>query len=151
MPAGTVMNLQITSMADIFMIILVFMLKGYGSGIIDIIPSAGMEMAHAASEGATVEALKVEVLEGGVMIEGKPVAVFKNFTFEPVHMKQLSAALETERKKLLMIVRKNGDVGIDSRIIVVADQRAPYSTIKTVLSSAAVNGYTDFKLAVVNP
>ena len=36
-----------------------------------------------------------------------------------------------------------------SPIIVIADQRAPYSTVKSVLASAALNGYTDFKLAVV--
>jgi biopolymer transport protein ExbD len=40
-------------------------------------------------------------------------------------------------------------VKVDPKILVIADQRAPYQTIKSVLASAAVHGYTDFKLAVV--
>ena len=37
----------------------------------------------------------------------------------------------------------------ERNVWIVADERAPYATIQTVLASAALYGYTDFKLAVV--
>jgi hypothetical protein len=49
----------------------------------------------------------------------------------------------------LLIAKANTDVKVDSKVVVIADQRVPYITIKSVLASAAVQGYTDFKLAVV--
>ena len=49
----------------------------------------------------------------------------------------------------MLIAKNNSDVKLDPRIIIVADQKVPFVTIRTVLASAAVNGYTDFKLAVV--
>jgi hypothetical protein len=34
-------------------------------------------------------------------------------------------------------------------VIIMADQRTPYITMKSVLSAVALHGYTDFKLVVV--
>ena len=61
----------------------------------------------------------------------------------------LSKALEKERARELLIAKANSDVKVDARIIIVADSRAPYSTLKSVLASAAQSGYTDYKLAVI--
>ena len=61
----------------------------------------------------------------------------------------LSESISKERKRQLIIAKSNSDVKIDAKIIVIADQHAPYQTIKTVLASAAIHGYTDFKLAVI--
>lgn len=122
------MSIQITSMADIFMILLVFLLKSYGSGLLDITPSKGLTVPRAAAEGGPSDALKLEVSENSILMEGKPVA-----------SKDLSEALAAERKRQLKA---------DPRVILIADRKVPYSTVKTVLASAASHGYTDFKLAV---
>ena len=149
------MALQITSMADIFTIILVFLLKGYSTGAIQLTPTQGLFLPEAQAGQATVEALKVEISEKGVQVEGKYVASLQNFSFAPSELekngssKGLGAMLAQERKRQILISKSNSDVKLDPRIIVIADQRAPYSTIKTVLASAAVHGYTDFKLAVL--
>jgi len=149
------MNLQITSMADIFMILLVFMLKSYGSGVLDITSAKGVNMPRAGADVSTVDALKLEIATDGILVEGKPVLTMKNFAFDPKEItsvrssKTLSHALSEERKKQMLIAKSNSDVKLDPRIIIVADQKVPFVTIRTVLASAAVNGYTDFKLAVV--
>ena len=149
------MTLQITSMADIFTILLVFLLKSFASGAVNITPSNGLLLPQANAGEASIEALKVEIAKDGVLIEGKPVAVLKQFAFDASdlqanHVSQsLSKALDHERQKQIRIAKANTDVKVDAKIMVVADQRAPYGTVKSVLASAAVNGYTDFKLAVV--
>lgn len=149
-------SLQITSMADIFMILLVFLLKSYASGSIEITPSPGIQLPSAKTEDVTNDALKIEISEGSVLVESKPVAEIDKFLFKSSDLldsgasRSLSKALEIERKRQSLISTANSDVKTDARVIVLADQRAPYATIKAVLASAAVNGYTDFKLAVIN-
>jgi len=149
------MSLQITSMADIFIIILVFLLKSYSTGAINLTPAKGMLIPEANAAGAAVEALKLEVSETAIQIEGQPIANLEQFRFKANDLqgngtsKALTAALEKERKRQLLIAKSNSEVKVDPKIIVVADKRAPYSTVKAVLASAAVNSYTDFKLAVI--
>ena len=148
-------SLQITSMADIFTILLVFLLKSYATGAISPTSAKGLLLADAQASDVAVEALKLEVTENSVLVEGQPVLALKGFTFEPKDIlangtsKTLSSALEQQRKRQLLIARANSDVKIDPKVIVIADKRVPYGTLKSVLASAAVHGYTDFKLAVV--
>lgn len=132
------MSIQITSMADIFMILLVFLLKSYGSGVLDITPSKGISMPQASAESSSPDALKIELSDNAILMEGKPI-----------ESKNLSAAIEAERKRQLTLAKAGTGVKVDPRVILIADRKVPYSTVKTVLASAAAHGYTDFKLAVV--
>jgi biopolymer transport protein ExbD len=149
------MSLQITSMADIFMILLVFLLKGYATGAVNLTPAKGLLLPEAQAQVATVEALKVEISEEAVLVEGLPTTPLQKFQYAPAELagngtlKTLGTALKKERDRQILIAKSNSDVKVDPKIMIVADQRAPYSLIKSVLASAAVNGYTDFKLAVV--
>jgi biopolymer transport protein ExbD len=149
------MALQITSMADIFTILLVFLLKSYTTGAMSINPSKGVSLPAAMVGEANIEALKIEISDTAVEVEGKSVATLEHYQFAKEDIEPNGAsnavnhALETERKRQVLIAQSNSDVKVDSKIIVVADQHVPYSTIKTVLASAALQGYTDFKLAVV--
>lgn len=150
------MSLQITSMADIFTIILVFLLKSFASGSLNITPTAGMQLPTAGVEGVPVEALKIEVSEKAIQVEGRPVVELENFRIKKDDIgsqggsRSLAGELEKERKRQVAIAQANTDVKLDPKVVVIADKRVPYTTIKSVLASAALNGYTDFKLAVVN-
>lgn len=149
------MSLQITSMADIFIIILVFLLKSYASGAMNLSPSKDVKLPMGLTQDLSVEALKIEVGENAVQVEGQAVAELKGYRFEVSDLegagisKSLVKSLEFQRQRQLLIAKSNSDVKIDPKVIILADQRVPYATIKSVLASAAVQGYTDFKLAVV--
>lgn len=156
---STEMSLQITSMADIFMILLVFLLKGYSSDAFTVSPSAGTSLpATTTSVSQASPSLKVEVSQDAVLLDGRLVANMKKFRFESGDVdgsgvsRSLLGALNKERA--LESAKKNANEGGspegDARLMVLADQRAPYQTIKTVLASAAMQGYTDIRLAVVH-
>lgn len=152
---NTEMSLQITSMADIFTIILVFLLKSYTTGAINLSPSKGVILPEAHAADVPVEALKVEISAQAVQVEGEPSATLKAYSFDQTDMqgngtsKSLGQVMERERNRQLLISKSNSDVKVDSKVLIIADQHTPYSTIKTVLATAAVSGYTDFKLAVI--
>ncbi|MBN21274.1 MAG: hypothetical protein CL678_08290 [Bdellovibrionaceae bacterium] len=149
------MGLNITAMADIFTIILVFLLKSFASGQMNINPSAGLVLPSANASEAYFEALKLEVKNSAISVEGSPIVSLKNYEFDKNDIlgngssKVLGEKLATERKRQLLISKSNSDVKVDSKVIIIADQETPYSTLKTILASAAVHGYTDYKLAVI--
>ncbi len=154
-PMKDQMDLQITSMADIFTILLVFLLKSFSTGMVTITPSAGVHLPQAKAGDPPVESIKLEVSENAVQLEGKAITKLNQFQFERRDIQSngtsrtIEDALSRERKRQLIIAKSNTDVKLDPKIMILADQRAPYSAIKTVLASAAVQGYTDFKLVIV--
>lgn len=154
-PMTDEMVLQITSMADIFTIILVFLLKSYATSAVNITPSTGMKIPEGSALATPTEALKIEVSETAVQIENKPIVRLSGFRFESDELqanstsKKLNRALETEKERQKLISQANSTVSVDSKILIVADQRVPYETLKTVLASAAVSGFTDYKLVAV--
>lgn len=136
------MNLQITSMADIFIIVLVFLLKSYASGAQELEVAKGIQLPQAQSKDQTVKALRIEVAENAILIEGRAVAHIQHYAFERSDIDESGAS-----RSLKAAMARATD---SAKLIVVADQRAPYASVRTVLASAAIQGYTDFKLAVVH-
>jgi biopolymer transport protein ExbD len=148
-------SLNITSMADVFTILLVFLLKSYSTGAAAVTPAPGMTLPISPAGSTPVEALKLQVSVDSVTVEGNPVLKLAQFRMPASEKlqngasKSLSTAIEKERKRQLLIAQANPEVKVDAKVIVVADQKTPYDTLKTVLASAAAHGYTDFKLAVI--
>lgn len=151
---GADMALQITSMADIFTIILVFLLKNYATSVININPAHGLTLPRAASAGAQVVALKIEIVPDAVSVEDTPVLELNQFRFDPKDLQAggvplpLREALKQQKKRQVLIAKANRDVKEDSKVLVVADRKAPYGTLKSVLAAAALEGYADFNLVV---
>ena len=139
------MSLQITSMADIFTIILIFLLKSYSVGMFETSLPKGMELPQASVMGADVKgietALKIEVSQDEISMNGKRIARISNYSFP-------GSDVGSEGFSRSMLASLQEATEPNAKVLVVADQRAPYETIKTVLASAATRGYTNVKLAV---
>jgi biopolymer transport protein ExbD len=152
---GIDVALQITSMADIFIIILVFLLKSFAGGTMTVAPSEGVKLPVAANTSSSPPALTLEVSEKAIQVENTFVSPLTNFRFSAGDLlpngipAKLDDVLQKQRKRQELIAKSNSDVSIDSNVIVMADHRVPYSTMRAVLSAAAVHGFTDFKLVVV--
>lgn len=148
------MALQITSMADIFTIILVFLLKSFSTSITTVSPSQDVILPSAVNSDEVVDSMKLEISPTVILIDDKPVTTMKDFRFEASDLERdgtarsLNSTLIRERKK-----RPDKDAEgnpIDpSQILVMADQKTPYATLKAVLNSASGSGFTEFKLVVV--
>ena len=146
------MALQITSMADIMTIILVFLLKSFSTGASNINPTAGLVLPEAQAASPLEEMLKLEISANAVLIDDKPTTVLRSFSFISGDLesngtpRSLNAALVAERQKNAL--RDPASVSA-VHMMVMADQKTPYSTLKSVMTAAANNGFGDFKLVVV--
>ncbi|MBC7385288.1 MAG: biopolymer transporter ExbD [Cryobacterium sp.] len=148
------MALQITSMADIFTIILVFLLKSFSTGMATITPTSAMLLPSIeAPKNATIkEILTLEVSEKSVLLDQKPVLEMSNFSplnvanFEPA----ITNALQSQRTKSRSPASEV-EPDSDSKLLVLADEKVPYSTLQMLLKAAATAGYVDLQLLVTKP
>ena len=138
------MSLQITSMADIFTILLVFLLKGIASDALSISPSSGTRLPAGVNTTALSEiALQVELAPNGILVEKNFVGDYKDFE------KPLNEVLAKERERQKLIAQANDSVKNDARAIILSDQKVPFSTMKVVLRTLAQNGYSEIKFGVI--
>ena len=146
-PQNQDMVLQITSMADIFTILLVFLLKSFSTGASAITPTRDMMLPEIKKGEQIMETLRVEVSENAIVVDEKPVTELRGFLFDPKDVeangtpKSLFNALHT--------IRQKNTLQKFPRMMLFADQTAPYATIKAVMAAASLSGFAEFKLVVV--
>ncbi|HLD98639.1 MAG TPA: biopolymer transporter ExbD [Bdellovibrionota bacterium] len=150
------MALQITSMADIFTIILIFLLKTFATGITTITPSQGMVLPQVVrmNQSQMKEAVKIEILPETILLDTKPVLRVHNFEIAPEQLAESKTALVNPVSftiiEALVKVRTTAAAGHSTtHVVVLAHEDAPYSTVRTVMNSAASAGYGDLQLVVV--
>jgi len=147
------MSLQITSMADIFTILLVFLLKGLASDAIQIAPANATTLpAGLHSQPIPETALQIEITKLDLLVEKEKIIALadlhkgmKNDELVP----SLTERLMKERERQKLIAQANDSVKIDNKVIVLADQNVPYSTIKPILKTLAAQGYSEVKFAAI--
>ena len=153
------MSLNIASMADIFVVILVFLLKtvsGDGAGVQ---PSAPLTLPVGKGGDPMIEALKLEIAPQIVLIDGKPAVNLHDFQVQdqelegPLKIKPLISALNEAKGRQLASTNlsktPDGKKLEALKLTVMIDQNTPYSLIKQVLASSAGVGYSNFKLVVM--
>ena len=151
------MGLQITSMADIFTIILVFLLKSFATGLTTVSPPSGMTLPSITTESKKQlkDTVKLEVLAGSVVLDNKPILQMNGYSIpnlsrDPASGQPVESPVNQVIFQALMLERqKHKDTQGQSDIIVMADEKTPYSTLKIVMNSAASAGYVDMQLVVI--
>ena len=135
-------SLQITSMADIFMILLVFLLKNYSASLTSIAPTAQMSLPTIAvsDKGTPKESLKIEINAEAVLVDQNLAVRLNNFEFpESETTNSMGSVTVARLMKEQRELKPNPNT--QSSVIVMADKKAPYSTIKRVMNFATINVY----------
>jgi biopolymer transport protein ExbD len=141
------MVLQITSMADIFTILLVFLLKSFSTGVTTITPTSVMILPEAKQPSPIEETLKIEISESSISMDDKPILPLTAYLIASDQLdqygmpKSLNAALTEQRNK--------DSLQQFPKMLILADEKTPYATIKRVLASASTSGFVNYKLVVV--
>jgi biopolymer transport protein ExbD len=143
------LDLQITSLADILVVVLVFLLKSLsGQFDVDISVPTDIRLPQANTTDKGEEGIKIEVSETAIKVEGRSIASLKSFRFEPSDLNQDLENSSSSKSLSNFFYRKSFNDG-ERRIWVLAHKKTPYKTIQTVLASAAIYGFVDIKLAVI--
>lgn len=128
-----VSSLILTSLVDAFSILVIFLLMNASSGIETIEIEKGTRLPMAVS---------AESLSDGVVLKFENGAYYIGKT--PVALEELATTLAEEKKKEAERIGNE-----DFPLIIQADKEVDYKDLSPVLEVGAVNGFKQYKLAVL--
>lgn len=150
-------KIQITSMVDMFVILLVFLLKSYSTSPVQLTPSKDMTLPASTSMKDPTDVLKLQVSKTAIFVEDKKVMDLKDGVVDVKDVDQndtqflrtLYTELDGQANKSRTIASKNEEMEFDGKVILQADRALPYELLKKVMYTSMMAGYSDVKIAVL--
>lgn len=151
-------KIQITSMVDMFVILLVFLLKSYSTSPVNITPKEGLRLPESSSSVEPVDVVKLIVSTDGVFVENDRILTLTDGqvgkedveSADPQFLRKLYEALDERAKRAKSISEVNDSFEFDGKILVQADRTLSYDLLKRVMYTSMMAGYSDVKLAVAS-
>ncbi|MBL6989194.1 MAG: biopolymer transporter ExbD [Bacteriovoracaceae bacterium] len=149
------MELDITSLLDILVIMLVFLLKSYNSSGIFINIPQGVTLPISASSSINTSGIIVQVSPSKIWVEDKVILDTKNLPPKVYdHGRRRIISLYNElvkRKEVIKQVQKSSPEAqkFTGRINFVIDKSLKYSYIKKLMYTCAAAGFQQYKFIVM--
>ena len=143
---GTV-NLPLAPMADVFIVILIFILKSFAADPSALGGASELSLPTASGKEATQAELKIEISPDSIVVNERKLASLFHYAFLPADLdaegnpKTISASLE----KIIPELKADQK---SPPITIYADKTAPYSLIRSVMNMTAATGVKQIQIAV---
>ena len=150
-------KIQITSMVDMFVILLVFLLKSYSTSPVQITPNKDLTLPESTVQTDPEDVITLVLAQTGIFIDDKKIvdlaagelnAEDRDKT-DAQFIRKLFDELDMQAKKTRDIASLNDTVEFDGKILMQADRDLPYAILQKVMYTSMLAGYADMKLAVV--
>lgn len=150
-------KIQITSMVDMFVILLVFLLKSYSTSPVQITPNDTLTLPASTSTKDPVDVLKLVVSKTGIFVDEKKIVELKDGvlatadvdTNDTQFIRALYSELDEQAKKTRLIASQNTELEFDGKVIMQAERSLPYDVLRKVMYTSMMAGYSDVKIAVM--
>ncbi len=148
---NTTFGLNLTSMTDMFTILLVFLLQTYSTSVEIVNPEAGLRLPSSVSQKDPVKGIKLVVSKTGVTVEGQEILKLANSDFDkkdidkndPQFILPLFEELSKRGKGMTEADKAFG------KIFMQADRGLPYETLRKVMYTASMAGFPQLKMATL--
>lgn len=144
--------LNITSMTDMFTIMLVFLLQTYSTAEVQITPDSAVRLPTSASMTNPTEAIKLSISSEALKMDQTKIAEVKNADFLPQDLEAKDTnfikPLFEELDKLAKSSSDKAHVK-EGRILLQADKDLPYATLRKVMYTASMAGFPQLKLVTM--
>ncbi|KYG69937.1 adventurous gliding motility protein S [Bdellovibrio bacteriovorus] len=147
-------TLNITSMTDMFTIMLVFLLQTYSTAEVQITPDSSLRLPSSASMVNATESVKISLSREALKIDQTKIADVKNADFLPQDLEdkdsnfikplfqELDRLAKSESEKDKAFIK-------EGRILLQADKELPYATLRKVMYTASMAGFPQLKLVTL--
>ncbi len=139
-PKKEAMDLDITSLLDVLVILLVFLLKSYNASNLKLNLVKDLVIPNSVARTMGDHAVIVQVDKNkNLYVNNKPVGMITRSGESPVLLEALKS------------IKENTDIAevkAAKRINLVFDEQIPYNVMKGVMHTSALVGYTEFKFIV---
>jgi biopolymer transport protein ExbD len=143
-------SLNITSMTDMFTIMLVFLLQSFASGEVQVDPSKGLNLPTSNTEKNLVRGVQVAMSGTELKVEQKVVARLKNENFENGTIDSSDShfikPLFTELQAINELQKKKNSKDVPGTLLLSVDRDLPYGLIRKVMYTASMAGFPQLKL-----
>ncbi len=140
-------GLNITSLTDMFTILLVFLLQNFAAGEVQIDPAEGVRLPQSMTDKNPVDGAKLSISSKEIKFDQKIVALIKDNKVDSASLdasdNQFIKPLFDELKKLNMANEKLAKTG---KVLLQADENLPYETLRKVMYTASMAGFPNLKL-----
>lgn len=143
--------LNITSMTDMFTILLVFLLQTFATSEVQIDPVQGLRLPASQTDKNPVEGIKISLSPTELKMEKTSIAAVHNNVIDGASIDKNDSnfirPLFDELQKINAAKdAKNNKIG---KILFQADQAMPYAMIRKVMYTASMAGFPNVKLVTV--
>lgn len=140
-------GLNITSMTDMFTILLVFLLQSFAAGEVNLDPVSGVRLPSSSTEKNPVDGARVSISASEIKFDNKVVAAVKDNKVDAValdaHDNQFIKPLFDQLKELNT---KNEKLAKTGKVLLQADENLPYDLLRKVMYTASMAGFPNVKL-----
>jgi hypothetical protein len=153
--SSPVPKLMLTSMMDMFTIVLLFLLCSLSSKPEKIRLDKDLDLPHSSAEIGYDQNIKLILTKSQLMIDEEKIADVKDGKISGVDEKDLKASIlykrlkENFEKNKDKPVEKPEDKGKEQQIVFVCDKTHEFSVINQVIKTAGLAGYPNFQFAVL--
>ena len=144
-------RLRLTSMMDILVVLLLFLLKSFVVEGETVTPPPGLELPQSTSETLPEDSIHLAILDGGILFAGELIVTMdkvrngNGYLIEP-----LAAKLEEARERSEKLAELKGMDEPALRIATVqGDKDLEFQVLQKVMYTLSRSGYEDISLAVI--
>ncbi len=148
--AVVVGRLQLTSLIDIFTVLLLFLLKGLVVGGSVVTPFPGVALPPSSSSAAFKESPVLVVTRDQVVVDGAAACATadvegsRRLKIEPVE-----SALARLKARSDRLTAASGTSRFEGKLIVQADESIPFHVLQKIMYTSQTVGFYDITLAVI--
>ena len=140
-------TLNITSMTDMFTILLVFLLQSFAAGEINIEPAQGVRLPSSNTEKNPINGVKLSVSPTELKFDQTLVAKIQNNQVEASAIDSTdSNFIKPLFDQLEAFNKKDPTLAKTGKVLLQADESLPYSTIRKIMYTASMAGFPNVKL-----
>lgn len=145
-------GLNITSLTDVFTILLVFLLQTYSTAEIDLKPDSDLRLPSSTTMISPTEAIRISLSKKELKLDENKIADIKNSDFSNADLedtdKNFIKPLFAQLDKLAKEQADKPHIK-DGKILLQADRELPYSTLRKVMYTASMAGFPQLKLITI--
>jgi len=149
-------GLMLTSMLDILVCVLFFLLKNYSTVISDFRAAKDISLPTSTSMIPPTPSLHLVVTQEAIILDETPIVNITNGDVERkelyrdgVTIVKLAQALKAQKDRSLFVQQNNDQHSFTGTIVLQADKNLNFNVLKKVIYTAGISDFVMLKLAVM--
>ena len=146
-------KLMLTSMMDMFTIILIFLLFSFSENPESLTLGKNLELPHSSAQLGYQKTIQIVLSKDELSLDGEVMAEVRNRRIVGLPSDDLTSStlyqrLKTKRSEQAL-ASPEGQTGAPPHILFLCDQSYAFKTINNVIKTAGMAGYPNFQFAVL--